>query len=79
MRSQGTEAEIVAVQSIDDALNMAQTKAIDLDNELPQPILCIGSIYLIGAILDIIDEEGLIDFQNILISPKGEEGIDPVA
>ena len=79
LRSQGTETEIVAVQSIADALNLAQTKAIDLDNELPQPILCIGSIYLIGAILDIIDEEGLIDFQNILISPKGEEGIDPVA
>ena len=78
LRDQGTDAEITATPSIADALNLAQSKAIDLDNELPQPILCIGSIYLIGAILDIIDEEGLIDFQNILISPKGEDGIDPV-
>ncbi|HIH81193.1 MAG TPA: hypothetical protein HA309_02015 [Candidatus Thalassarchaeaceae archaeon] len=50
-----------------------------MDKDLPQPILCIGSIYLIGAILQLIDEEGMIDSQNILVPPKGEDGVDPIA
>ncbi|GIS43971.1 MAG: hypothetical protein Ct9H90mP16_10410 [Candidatus Poseidoniales archaeon] len=53
--------------------------SFQLDNHLPQPILCIGSIYLIGAILELIDEEGMMDFQNILVTPKGEDGVDPIA
>ena len=39
----------------------------------------LSSIYLIGAILEIIDEDGLMDFQNILITPEGEDGVDPIA
>ena len=79
LRAHGTEAEIIAIQSIEDALNEAQKQSIELDSELPQPILCIGSVYLIGAILKLIDEDGLMEFQNILVAPKGEDGIDPVA
>ncbi|MBJ83926.1 MAG: hypothetical protein CMB52_00185 [Euryarchaeota archaeon] len=79
LRAHGTEAEIIAIQSIEHALNEAQKQSIELDSELPQPILCIGSVYLIGAILKLIDEDGLMEFQNILVAPKGEDGIDPVA
>ena len=79
LRSHGTDAEIIAIESIDTALKNASETAQKLDDELPQPVLCIGSIYLIGAILEIIDEDGLMDFQNILISPEGEDGVDPIA
>jgi len=79
LRAQGTDAQITAIKSIDSALSSAKNQAVELDSDLPQPILCIGSIYLIGEILKIIDEEGKMDFQNILISPSGEEGIDPIA
>ncbi|DAC63492.1 MAG TPA: hypothetical protein D7I10_01990, partial [Candidatus Poseidoniales archaeon] len=61
------------------ALEAAQKMSFQLDKDLPQPILCIGSIYLIGAILQLIDEEGMIDSQNILVPPKGEDGVDPIA
>ena len=79
LQSHGTDAEITSISSIEEALSAAQIKANELDSDLPQPVLCIGSIYLIGAILEIIDEEGKMDFQNILISPSGEDGIDPIA
>ena len=79
LQSQGTDAEITAIASVEHALIAAQVKSIELDNELPLPILCIGSIYLIGAIMEYIEEDGLIEFQNILINPKGEDGIDPIA
>ncbi len=79
LREQGTDAEIQAILSVEDALNAARQKSVELDNELPQPVLCIGSIYLIGAILSLIDEDGLMELQNTLILPKGEDGIDPVA
>ena len=79
LRSHGTDAEIIAIGSIDLALKNALETAQKLDDELPQPVLCIGSIYLIGAILEIIDEDGLMDFQNILITPEGEDGVDPIA
>jgi dihydrofolate synthase/folylpolyglutamate synthase len=79
LQSQGTDAEISAVESIEDALLLALNKAKELDQELPHPILCIGSIYLIGKILNVIDEDGKMDFQNILIPPGGEEGLDPIA
>jgi folylpolyglutamate synthase/dihydropteroate synthase len=79
LRVQGTDAQITAIKSIDSALSSAKNQAVELDSDLPQPILCIGSIYLIGEILRIIDEKGEMDFQNILISPSGEDGIDPIA
>jgi len=79
LKQQGTEAQITAIKSIDAALSSAKEKAVELDGELPQPILCLGSIYLIGEILKIIDEDGEMDFQNILIAPDGEDGIDPIA
>ena len=79
LNSHGTDAEITAISSIEEALSSAQSQATELDPDLPQPVLCIGSIYLIGAILEIIDEEGKMDFQNILIAPSGEDGIDPIA
>ena len=71
--------EIVSIESIDSALEEASETAQKLDDEVPQPVLCIGSIYLIGAILEILGEDSLVDFQNILISPSGEDGIDPIA
>ena len=77
--SHGTDAEIVSIESIDSALEEASETAQKLDDEVPQPVLCIGSIYLIGAILEILGEDSLVDFQNILISPSGEDGIDPIA
>ncbi len=79
LQAQGIDAEILAIPEVQEALEKALQKSIELDNELPQPILCIGSVYLIGAILELIDEEGLMEFQNILITPKGEDGIDPIA
>ncbi|MED6296698.1 MAG: hypothetical protein VX828_00195, partial [Candidatus Thermoplasmatota archaeon] len=79
LESQGTDAEITAIASVQLALDTAQEMSFQLDNHLPQPILCIGSIYLIGAILELIDEEGMMDFQNILVTPKGEDGVDPIA
>ena len=79
LHSHGTDAEITAISSIEEALSSAQSQATELDPDLPQPVLCIGSIYLIGAILEIIDEEGKMDFQNILITPSGEDGTDPIA
>ena len=79
LREQGTTAEITAITSIEEALSEAKRKAIELDDELPQPILCIGSIYLIGEVLKIIDEDGKMDFQNILTTPKGVDGVDPIA
>ena len=79
LKAQRTDAEIIAIPAVNEALETAQQKSIELDNLLPQPILCIGSIYLIGAILQLIDEDGLIEFQNILVTPKGEDGIDPIA
>jgi dihydrofolate synthase/folylpolyglutamate synthase len=79
LESQGTDAKISAITSVQLALDAAQEMSFQLDNHLPQPILCIGSIYLIGAILELIDEEGMMDFQNILVTPKGEDGVDPIA
>tara|TARA_B100000405_G_scaffold11986_1_gene10389 strand:+ start:332 stop:1543 length:1212 start_codon:yes stop_codon:yes gene_type:complete len=79
LESQGTDAKITAIASVQLALDAAQEMSFQLDNHLPQPILCIGSIYLIGAILELIDEEGMMDFQNILVTPKGEDGVDPIA
>ena len=79
LHSHGTDAEITAISSIEEALSAAQFQAKKLDLDLPQPVLCIGSIYLIGAILEIIDEDGKMDLQNILITPSGEDGIDPIA
>ena len=79
LESQGTDAKITAITSVQLALDAAQEMSFQLDNHLPQPILCIGSIYLIGAILELIDEEGMMDFQNILVTPKGEDGVDPIA
>ena len=79
LESQGTDAQIMAIASVQQALEAAQEKSFELDNELPLPILCIGSIYLIGAILELIDEEGLMELQNILVTPKGEDGVDPIA
>ena len=79
LESQGTDAKISAIVSVQLALEAAQKMSFQLDNQLPQPILCIGSIYLIGAILELIDEEGMMDFQNILVTPKGEDGVDPIA
>ena len=79
LKAQRTDAEIIAIPAVNEALETAQQKSIELDNQLPQPILCIGSIYLIGAILQLIDEDGLMEFQNILVTPKGEDGIDPIA
>tara|TARA_Y100000591_G_scaffold113764_2_gene97266 strand:+ start:304 stop:1515 length:1212 start_codon:yes stop_codon:yes gene_type:complete len=79
LESQGTDAKITAITSVQQALEAAQKMSFQLDKDLPQPILCIGSIYLIGAILQLIDEEGMIDSQNILVPPKGEDGVDPIA
>ncbi len=79
LRSHGTDAEVTAISSIEEALSLAQSQATELDPQLPQPVLCIGSIYLIGSILKIIDEDGKMDLQNILITPTGEDGIDPIA
>ena len=79
LHSHGTDAEITAISSIEEALSAAQFHAKNLDSDLSQPVLCIGSIYLIGAILEIIDEDGKMDLQNILITPSGEDGIDPIA
>ena len=79
LESQGTDAKITAIASVQQALEAAQKMSFQLDKDLPQPILCIGSIYLIGAILQLIDEEGMIDSQNILVPPKGEDGVDPIA
>ena len=79
LESQGTDAKITAIASVQQALETAQKMSFQLDNQLPQPVLCIGSIYLIGAILEVIDEEGMMEFQNILVAPKGEDGVDPVA
>ncbi|GIS43650.1 MAG: hypothetical protein Ct9H90mP16_07200 [Candidatus Poseidoniales archaeon] len=58
LRAQGTDAEIIAIESVDEALAAALSISIELDEELPQPVLCIGSIYLIGAILQQVEEEG---------------------
>ncbi len=79
LREQGIDTEIIAIESIDGALSAAKEKSVELDSDLPQPILCIGSIYLIGEVLKIIDQEEEMDFQNILISPTGKDGIDPIA
>ena len=79
LRAQGIDAEIKAIESVEGALDAALAISIELDPELPQPVLCIGSIYLVGAILQQVDEEGLIELQSILITPKGEDGVDPVA
>tara|TARA_B100002051_G_C16679391_1_gene608890 strand:- start:25 stop:1236 length:1212 start_codon:yes stop_codon:yes gene_type:complete len=79
LESQGTDAKITAITSVQLALDAAQEMSFQLDNHLPQPILCIGSIYLIGAILELINEEGMMEFQNILVTPKGEDGVDPIA
>ena len=78
LEEQGIDTSIVAVRSISDAISSAKNKATELDPDLPQPILCIGSIYLIGEVLSIIDEDGEIDFQNILTPPKGIDGVDPI-
>jgi dihydrofolate synthase/folylpolyglutamate synthase len=78
LRIQGTDAEITAIVSVEDALSKAKNKAIELDKDLPQPVLCIGSIYLIGEILKIIDGDGEMDFQNILNHPEGVDGVDPI-
>ena len=79
LRVQGTDAEIKAIESVEEALDAALAISVELDEELPQPVLCIGSIYLVGAILQQVDEEGLVELQSILITPKGEDGVDPVA
>ncbi|MCS5535922.1 MAG: Mur ligase family protein [Candidatus Poseidoniales archaeon] len=78
LEEQGIDASISAVRSISDAISSAKNKATELDPDLPQPILCIGSIYLIGEVLSIIDEDGEMDFQNILTPPKGIDGVDPI-
>ena len=74
-----TDAEIKAIESVEESLDAALAISVELDEELPQPVLCIGSIYLVGAILQQVDEEGLVELQSILITPKGEDGVDPVA
>jgi dihydrofolate synthase/folylpolyglutamate synthase len=79
LEEQGTAASISAVRSISDAISAAKGKAIELDSDLPQPILCIGSIYLIGEVLPLIDVDAEKNFQNTFIPPKGVDGVDPIA
>ena len=79
LEEQGTAASISAVRSISDAISAAKGKAIELDSDIPQPILCIGSIYLIGEVLPLIDVDAEKNFQNTFIPPKGVDGVDPIA
>ena len=79
LNEQGTDASISPVRSISDAISLAKEKATELDSDLPQPVLCIGSIYLIGAILPLIDAESERNFQNTFIPPEGVDGVDPIA
>ncbi len=79
LEEQGTDASISPVRSISDAISLAKEKATELDSDLPQPVLCIGSIYLIGAILPLIDAESERNFQNTFIPPEGVDGVDPIA
>ena len=62
-----------------DAISAAKVKASELDPDLPQPVLCIGSIYLVGEVLSIIDEDGEMNLQNTFIPPEGVDGVDPIA
>ena len=79
LKEQGTDATISPTHSISDAFSLAKDKATELDSDLPQPVLCIGSIYLIGAILPLIDPEAERNFQNTFIPPEGVDGVDPIA
>ena len=79
LEEQGTDASISAARSISDAISLAKDKATELDSDTPQPVLCIGSIYLIGGVLPILDVEAERNFQNTFIPPEGVDGVDPIA
>ena len=79
LEEQGTDASISAVRSISDAISLAKEKATELDSDIPPPVLCIGSIYLIGEVLPLLDVEAERNFQNTFIPPEGVDGVDPIA
>ena len=79
LEEQGTDATITPLRSISDAIHEAKKQAIELDPDLPQPVLCIGSIYLIAEALSLIDENGELNLQNTFIPPEGVDGVDPIA
>ena len=79
LEAQGIDATISPIPSVSDAISAAKVKASELDPDLPQPVLCIGSIYLVGEVLSIIDEDGEMNLQNTFIPPEGVDGVDPIA
>ncbi|MDP6906142.1 MAG: Mur ligase family protein [Candidatus Thalassarchaeaceae archaeon] len=75
---QGLELNIELSENPLEAFEIAHSRAIEIDSETPPPVLCIGSLYLIGDILNHLDH-GSYDAMSILVPPEGEDGVDPVA
>jgi dihydrofolate synthase/folylpolyglutamate synthase len=78
LTEQGVKAQIECDPDVHATWHAAQKKAFELDEETPVPVLCIGSLYLVGEMLNVINILDEYDFSNILIPPDGEDGLDPI-
>jgi dihydrofolate synthase/folylpolyglutamate synthase len=73
----GLQVNLRTVEDSKDAFIEAHNQILKLDSSTPVPLLCIGSLYLIGDILKIVKEDSL-DAMNTLIPIQGEDGTDPI-